>query len=316
MRPLLLLVLLTLVASGEASAATQPGDRGRSIAWQLSDVSDDGRTVSVFHEEPHCETVPGRAEVTQDAARVRVRVPVLRRELPADAVCTADLRFTTTRVRLRAPLGARRLEQPGGRPLRFAQGPGQRCPRILRARADAPLLDVPLFARERARCLRPVPATVLAFPLLRRAPSAPDRLSRFEQQDLALERTYLQRALARGAPLPGGSVVMVPGAEGSCAFFRAPGFGGRECASTRQLVRRGLFAQAFVDPCASARVRGVVRVAGIAPAGAATARLVRGGKTVADVPVRDGVYALSAFGATGLVVAGARLPLERASSEC
>lgn len=316
-RGLLLLACLGLSGCG-GSAERQPGDRGESIAWNLADVSDDGRVVSVFHEAPHCRTVPGRARVAEDAGHVKIRIPELHVLLAPDVVCTADLRFTTTRVRLAAPLGARRLEQPGGGAPRGRAAFGSNCPRLLRARADAPLFDVPAFARERARCAKPVPASVLALPILRRPASPRDRLTAFERQDLQLETTFLKPARARSAPLGRrGTVVLVPGAEGSCALFREARFRGRTCATTAQLVRRGLFAEESSDACDDVPVgRRRVDVAGIAPPGVRRVRLTRGSRTLARVPVRAGAYRATVVDARSLVVGAVTLPLREAVAEC
>ncbi len=307
-RRILLAALLVTGCSGGGGAREDA-----SIRWVLADVSDDARTISVFHEEHHCQSRPGRPEVRETSSVVRVRIPLEDADLQG-AGCTADLRYMTSRVRLAAPLATRALQQPKRRTRAPGVPSSSRCPRLLRAPRDAPLFDVPRFARALARCERPVPAAVLALPLLRRPASPADRLGPQARRELASGPTYQRLELARGTRVGRGSVVLAPGAEESCASFRsADGFGELVCGTTALVVRRGLFVE---DVCEDRTPPRRVTVTGVAPAGVRSVRLTRRERTVARAAVRRGAYEVAGNDALRLHVGGAQLRLRAATTDC
>ncbi|HEX8121827.1 MAG TPA: hypothetical protein VF549_11240 [Solirubrobacteraceae bacterium] len=303
-------------AAGERAApAAEQVTSGPSIPWTIADVSDDARTVAVSHEEPHCETRPGRPQVTERERFVVIRIPLVRVDLPEGVACTQEMRYTTSRVALARPLGRRRLRQSNGRPARLSKGMGTMCPRLLRAPRDAPLFDVPLFAREVADCRRPVPGSVLALPIMQHARTSADRLTRGEREDVRVQPFYLRADLSRAARIGRFRLRLVPGAEQTCLFARFSAFEGPEltCASSVRAGRRGLFAE---DVCADRTPPRRVRVLGVAPPGVAVVTMTRKGRTVASAPTRGGVYVVRGNDPTRLHVGGATLRLRGATTPC
>jgi hypothetical protein len=100
------LVLLSLVAAAVAGCAAD--ERERATAWQVSGVSPGGLTVTNAYQigDPHCEQFE-RVEQEERASSVALRV-VVRHVLDAGP-CADVLRGETASVRLREPLGGRRL---------------------------------------------------------------------------------------------------------------------------------------------------------------------------------------------------------------
>jgi hypothetical protein len=282
-----------LAGCGEATerSSAPPVTSGPSIAWQIADVSDSARTVSAFHEEPHCDTRAGPPQVTETDSKVVIRIPLVKDPLRKNTYCTADLRYTTSKIRLAQPLGDRRLEQPRGRRARLSTARGSHCPRVLRAKPGAPLFDVPLYADLRERCRKPVPASVLALPILRRPPTAADRLTETERSELRIQPFFLRTEMTRSATIGRFDVKLVPGAESTCLFVRFSRFYGREleCDRSPRVGRQGLFAE---DVCVDRTPPRRVRVLGVAPPGVTEVRLSRKGTTVATAPVVDGAYAV------------------------
>lgn len=294
--------------------ATAPVTSGPSITWRVSDLSDDARTVSVFHEEPHCQTRPGRAQLTEDARAVRIRIPLVRSGLPKDTFCTADLRYTTTKVRLAAPLGRRRLEQAKGRIAKRSTALGTPCPRLLRAPRDAPLFDVPMFAALLADCRKPVPPGVLAMPIFRVPPGPDDRITTGERDHIAFQPFFLRRDLARSVNVGPSTVKLIPGAETSCVLVRYGRFDlDVDCALSDRVARRGLFVE---DVCNDRTPPRRVRVLGVAPLGVPSVRMTRKGRTVATADVVDGAFSISGDDALRLHVGDAVLRLRAATTLC
>jgi hypothetical protein len=291
---LLLIAAVALAACGNAeragTRATEPVTPGPSIRWQIMDVSDDARTVVAFHEEPHCGSKPGSPQLTETDRSVVIRIPEVVVAQPES--CTDDLRFTTSKVRLVRTLGTRRLIQHDGRAARLTRISGSKCPRILRAPAGAPLFDVPLFARERARCRRPVPRSVLALPIYQRPPTRADRLTRGERQEVAIQPFRLHSHLSRAAQVGPFKIKLVPGADQTCLFVRFTRFEGAEmaCDDSRRVGRRGLFGE---DVCHDRSPPRRVRALGVSPRGVAVVRMTRKGRTVASAHPDRGVYAIS-----------------------
>jgi hypothetical protein len=321
-------VLTAVAGCGDAGERRGPSDdqvargpanervtRGPSIPWDISDVTDDARTVVVAHEEPHCETRPGRPQLTETDRSVVIRIPLVRVEAPQGFGCDSALRSTTSKVGLSRPLGRRRLRQPNGRPGRLSRGMGSMCPRLLRAPDDVALFDVPLFAEEVRRCRRPVPSSVLALPILKRAPTPADGLTRSEREDVAIQPFYLRADLSRAARVGRFKVKLVPGAAQTCLFVRFSRFYGAEltCARSAEVGRRGLFEE---NVCVDRTPPRRVRVLGVAPAGVTVVRMTRNGRTIARARTRQGVYAMIGNDPLRLHVGGSVMRLRGATTPC
>jgi hypothetical protein len=177
------------------------------LRWKLVSVSADARTIGVLHDQPHCQTKAGRATVRESSLAVHIAIEELATDLPADGICHTNLRLEVSRVRLRRPLGAKRLEQPvdgrGARALGFSMSQWQRiCPRQLALPLEAPARKVPWVQRRLRFCQESLPASLRASPILRREPSGADRLSASVLRELAPQPFIVRRSRARGLKRP------------------------------------------------------------------------------------------------------------------
>ena len=101
-------IILLLLFAGAVVAGCASDERERATAWQVIRVSPDGLTVTIAYEigDPHCEQFE-RVEKEERASSVALRV-IVRHFLDAGP-CGDILRMETASVRLREPLGGRRL---------------------------------------------------------------------------------------------------------------------------------------------------------------------------------------------------------------
>jgi hypothetical protein len=104
MRTVLAFCIACLLAAGCGGSAS--GVRTRSVPWRLERVADDGRRLSLRYERGACD----RLERAQVAERERaVTVTVLVTNDDSERACIMVLAVGRTQVRLRTPLGGRRL---------------------------------------------------------------------------------------------------------------------------------------------------------------------------------------------------------------
>lgn len=287
-------VVAVLVAAMLSGCFRDDGRVTGSVPWELVRVSADARTLTIFHEAPHCETHAGRAVVRETERAVVITVPELSSHLGRGEGCTADLRMEQEAVRLAAPLGHRRLSQPAPRgsqrdavdPNRLVRIGAPECTTLLRLPPDAPAHQVPWVATRLRACNAPLPRLARELPILQRSRTAADHLPRSLVEEAAHSQRILRPTLARriAASVP---VWFVPGPKTSCLGRLVQGHAQfTACRATSVVARRGAYAS---TTCTNSTPRAVTLI-GFVPAGVDRVHLAPKRGRARWVAVHDGVW--------------------------
>ncbi|WP_354697257.1 hypothetical protein [Paraconexibacter sp. AEG42_29] len=313
--------LALLIAGAAAVSLGESREQLPAIPWALTDISADARTVTILHEDPHCGGHAGKPLVREGGAAVSIGVMYVR-DAPPDATiaCTSDLRVTRDRVTLSRPLGSRRLQQPavadddGAWRSFVGSGEPRLCRRLLRLELSAGVFRTRWGRAKLRRCRAPVLDSVLRLPIMRRAPSAADRgrsPSDLADQDVQFE--VLRDDLVRGVRRPA-RLWVIPGPRITCVQVR--GRRGepvqQRCDQSARVGKRGL---TVVSPCDGGS-DGLVRVAGIVPAGVRRVQMRRHNRVVASGVVRDGVFRVAGRRPDSVTLGRVRFAIGRAIADC
>lgn len=108
-----LAVVSAVLVVGAATGLDARDLRVAPARWTLVDVSEDTRTVAISYGDSTCAGHLGEPRVSETRHTVRITVPQF--EDPPfddDTTCAPTLIVTRKELRLAAPLGRRKLEQP------------------------------------------------------------------------------------------------------------------------------------------------------------------------------------------------------------
>lgn len=297
-----LVVVVVLAAVAIVSAmGTRGGRFVEFIPFELQAVGQDGRTVVVRHEIPHCESQPGRVTVRETARQVEIRIPEVTVAHFGDYACTADMRIGTSTVRLASPLGTRRLVEPTRsgdgtktQGILNARDPErQECDQLVRLPAGAEALDVPWVAGRQRYCAAPVPAAARRLPVLRRPRTTADEPPRSQGATFTEDQALLRRTGARRL-LRGKQLWLVPGPKASCFLRVSPARYGQKpqpyYAPCRPSERLGLSGAVVPEACLQ-RTPASIALVGVVPAGVNRVRLEPDRGKARTVAVKGGVWA-------------------------
>ncbi|MDO9355132.1 MAG: immunoglobulin domain-containing protein [Solirubrobacteraceae bacterium] len=295
-------VVVVLVAVAIVSTVGTRGGRFVGfIPFELRAVSADGRSVTVWHEIPHCASEPGRVTVRETSRRVEIRIPEVTVAHFGDYACTADLRSGPSTVRLASPLGTRRLVEPtrNGEDTK-TQGildtrdpERQECDTLIRLSPSAAALDVPWVARRQRYCAAPIPAAAQRLPILRRPRTTADEPPRSQQTTFTEDQVLLRRAEARRL-VRGKELWLVPGPQSSCFLRVFPARYGKDrepyygpCRPSERLGRSG----AVVPAACLQSTPTSIDLVGVLPTGIEHVRLKPDRGEARTIAVTGGVWA-------------------------
>ena len=106
--------LLALLAAGALADESRPGERYVSVQWDRREGDTSrGRTIAIRYTYwgYACQYRFHRASARETATTVTIKVLAHRRELQSGEVCTAVVGGGETTVKLKKPLGSRRLRK-------------------------------------------------------------------------------------------------------------------------------------------------------------------------------------------------------------
>jgi hypothetical protein len=110
----IVLALLAVVAAGALADESRPGERYVSVQWDRTEGdSSRGRTIAIRYTfwGYACQYRFHRASARETATTVTIKVLAHRREMRSDEACAAVVGGGTTTVKLKKPLGSRRLRK-------------------------------------------------------------------------------------------------------------------------------------------------------------------------------------------------------------
>lgn len=280
------------------------GERVGILRWTLIAVSDDARTLTIEHEEPHCTTTAGAPVVRERADEIEITVPEVSDGSSGEVACTLEERIGSSTVRLRAPLGDRALRAPtlNGRMRTLKERPilrlrPQECLPLARIPEGAPARAVPWVTNRIASCTAPLPSRLRELPILRRPRTIDDRLPA-DLVALTRERGPIVRSAASRRIKPGAPVWLVPGPRWTClartvtlAGIRGSHPAITDCVSSNTVARRGLLASAR---CVRSTPT-TIALLGVVPGGVERVRLVPSRGIARSIAVReDGTWSATA----------------------